>query len=342
MAEDLDNRKKRILQAIIEEYIETAEPVSSGNLVKELDCSSATIRNDMAELEHIGFLEKTHTSSGRVPSQKGYRYYVDQLIRDDNLTKQEIEIIKTRLETKVNGLEELAKIATTTLSEITHYTTLSVGPDMNKHTIIDIKFVLLGSRVLMAVILTDSGIIRESVIKFDEDLEQVQVDDLTYIFKNKLVGKPLEKLEGPIEDFIMAEVKTGINVIQKIIDEINKLLEHSKQQVYLEGAGKVTNMPEFKKVDVAKDFLNVLDAKDLVADILNTGIADNINVYIGSETEHEELKNFSIVTFNHLLEDKDIGTIGIIGPTRMDYSKVISVMKYISKKLNDDFKNGKI
>lgn len=143
MADDLDNRKKKILQAIVEEYIETAEPVSSGNLVKELDCSSATIRNEMAELEHIGFLEKTHTSSGRVPSQKGYRYYVDQLIRDDNLTKQEMEIIKTRLETKVNGLEELARIATTTLSEITHYTTVAVGPDMNKHTIVDIKFVLL-------------------------------------------------------------------------------------------------------------------------------------------------------------------------------------------------------
>ncbi len=143
MAEDLDHRKKRILQAIVEEYIETAEPVSSKNLVEELDCSSATIRNDMAELEHIGFLEKTHTSSGRIPSQKGYRYYVDQLIRDDNLTKQEMELIKTRLETKVNGLEELARIATNTLSEITHYTTVSVGPDVNKHTIIDIKFVLL-------------------------------------------------------------------------------------------------------------------------------------------------------------------------------------------------------
>lgn len=340
MAEDLDNRKKKILQAIVEEYIETAEPVSSGNLVKELDCSSATIRNEMAELEHTGFLEKTHTSSGRVPSQKGYRYYVDQLVRDDNLTKQEMEIIKQRLETKVNGLEDLAKIATTTLSEITHYTTVSVGPDMNHHTIIDIKFVLLGSRVLMAVILTDSGIIRESVIKFDEDLEQSQVDDLTYIFKNKLVGKPLEKFDGPIEDFIMAEVNTGINIIKKIIEEINKLLDESKQ-VYLEGAGKVVDMPEFKKVDIAKDFLNVLDAKDLVADILNTGIAENINVYIGEESEHEELKNFSIVTFNHLLEDKDIGTIGIIGPTRMNYSKVISVMKYISKKLNEDFKNGK-
>ena len=119
-------------------------------------------------------------------------------------------------------------------------------------------------------------------------------------------------------------------MVIKLIEEINKIILES-QQIFLDGANKVVDMPEFKKTDVAKDFLNVLDAKDLVADVLNTGIADNINIYIGEETEKEELKNFSIVTFNHLLEGKDIGTIGIIGPTRMDYSKVISVMKYISK-----------
>lgn len=341
MSEDLDKRKKKVLQAIIEEYIETAEPVSSNNLVKELECSSATIRNEMAELEKIGFIEKPHTSAGRIPSQKGYRYYVDELIRDDKLSKREMEIIKERLETKVNDLEDLTKIATTTLSEITHYTTITIGPDVNNHTIVDIKFVLLGSRVLMAVILTDSGIIRESIIKFDEDINQEQVDDLTRLFKNKLVGKPLEELNAPLEEFIMAEMKTGINIIKKVIEEINKIILES-HQIYLDGANKVVDMPEFKKVDVAKDFLNVLDAKDLVADVLNTGMAEDIKIYIGSETEKEELKNFSIVTFNHLLADKDIGTIGIIGPTRMDYSKVISVMKYISKKLNDDLKNGKI
>ena len=251
-----------------------------------------------------------------------------------------MELIKQRLETKVNELEDLTRIATTTLSEITHYTTIAIGPNVNKHTIIDIKFVLLGTRVLMAVILTDSGIIRESIIKFDEDISQEQVSDLTVIFKNKLVGKPLEKLEGPIEEYIMAEMKTGINIIQKIINEINKIIEESNR-VYLEGTNKVVDMPEFKKVDIAKDFLNVLDAKDLVADILNAGVASDINVYIGSESDKEELKNFSIVTFNHILEDKDIGTIGIIGPKRMDYSKVISVMKYISKKINEDFKKGK-
>ena len=337
MPESLDARKRKILQAIVEEYIETAEPVSSGSLVKnnDLRCSSATIRNEMADLEKSGFLEQPHTSSGRVPSEKGYRYYVDELLREDDLSRREMELIKQRLETKVNELEDLTRIATTTLSEITHYTTIAIGPNVNKHTIIDIKFVLLGTRVLMAVILTDSGIIRESIIKFDEDISQEQVSDLTVIFKNKLVGKPLEKLEGPIEEYIMAEMKTGINIIQKIINEINKIIEESNR-VYLEGTNKVVDMPEFKKVDIAKDFLNVLDAKDLVADILNAGVASDINVYIGSESDKEELKNFSIVTFNHILEDKDIGTIGIIGPKRMDYSKVISVMKYISKKLNGE------
>lgn len=340
MSTELDKRKKKILQAIIEEYIETAEPVSSNNLVEDLNCSSATIRNEMAELEKIGFLEKPHTSAGRVPSQKGYRYYVDELIRDDKISKKEMEIIRDRLETRVNDLEELTKIATTTLSEITHYTTIAIAPDVQNHTIIDIKFVLLGSRVLMAVILTDSGIIRESIIKFDEDITAEQVDDLTFLFKNKLVGKPLETMNAPLEEFIMKEMKTGINIIKKVIEEINKIILES-QKIYLDGANKVVDMPEFKKVDVAKDFLNVLDAKDLVADVLNTGIAEDINIYIGEETEKEELKNFSIVTFNHLVEGRDIGTIGIIGPTRMDYSKVISVMKYISKKLNDDFKKGK-
>ena len=340
MSDELDKRKKKILQAIIEEYIETAEPVSSNNLVDELNCSSATIRNEMAELEKIGLLEKPHTSAGRVPSQKGYRYYVDELIRDDKISKKEMEIIRDRLETRVNDLEELTKIATTTLSEITHYTTIAIAPDVQNHTIIDIKFVLLGSRVLMAVILTDSGIIRESIIKFDEDISAEQVDDLTFLFKNKLVGKPLETMNAPLEDFIMTEMKTGINIIKKVIEEINKIILES-QKIYLDGANKVVDMPEFKKIDVAKDFLNVLDAKDLVQDVLNTGIADDINIYIGEETEKEELKNFSIVTFNHLVEGRDIGTIGIIGPTRMDYSKVISVMKYISKKLNDDFKKGK-
>ncbi len=340
MVENLDNRKKRILQAIIEEYIDTAEPVSSGNLVKELNCSSATIRNEMAELEKIGYIEKPYTSAGRIPSQKGYRYYIDELLRDDKLTKKEMQYIKTKLETTVNELEDLTKIATTTLSELTHYTTIAIGPKIENHTILDVKFVLLGSRVMMAIILTDSGIIREAIIKFDEDVTEEQIRNLNTIFANHMVGRPIDQVGDNIEDFITAEMKNSISLIKKIIEEIDKLFREN-DELYLEGTNKSFDLPEFQKADLAKNFMNVLDAKDLVSEVLNTGIAEDINVYIGNELHDEKLKDFSVVTFNHLLGDKDIGTIGIIGPTRMDYSKVISIMKYISKKLREDYEDNK-
>lgn len=333
----LDDRKKKILQAIVEEYIDKAEPVSSGSLVKALNCSSATIRNEMSELEQAGYLDKPHTSAGRIPSQQGYRYYIDELLTEDKLTKKEIEYIKSKLETKVNELEDITKIATTTLSEVTHYTTIAVGPNVEEHTIMDIKFVLLGSNVLMAIILTESGIIREATIKFDEDITEEQVRNLNYIFANKLIGKSMDEINGSFEEYLGTELKAGIKVIRKIIDEINKVLKTTSNEVYLEGTNKSFDLPEFKKAEIAKDFMNALDAKDLVADVLNTGIAEDINVYIGDELSDEKLKNFSVITFNHILGDKDIGTIGIIGPKRMDYAKVISVMKYISKKLKEEY-----
>lgn len=337
----IDERKKRILQAIIEEYINTAEPVSSASILQNygLECSSATIRNEMAELEHIGYLDKPHTSAGRVPSAKGYRFYVDELLKDDNISLDEMRYIKTKLETKVNEIEDLTKIATNTLSEITHYTTLAIGPRASMHNIEDIKFVLLGNRVLMTVILTDAGAIKETIIKFNEDITQRQVENLNVIFNNKLHGVSLDKIDEPFEQYMMHEMTNEVNVIKPIIEQINKAINQNTD-IYLEGANKVFDFPEFKKIELAQNFLNVLDTKELVMDILNSGLAKDINVYIGDENESSQLKDFSIVTFKHNVAGKNLGTIGIIGPTRMDYSKVISVMKYISKKLNEELGNG--
>ena len=182
----LNDRKKQILQAVIEEYINTAEPVSSGTLVEKygLDFSSATIRNDMADLEKEGYLEKPHTSAGRIPSVKGYRFYVDELLNDENISIEEIQYIKENLETKVNEIEDLAKITTSTISEITHYTTVAIGPNSNNNLIKDIKFILLGERMLMAVILTENGAIKETIIKYDEDITANQVNDLNITFNN--------------------------------------------------------------------------------------------------------------------------------------------------------------
>ncbi len=333
----LNDRKKKVLQAIIEEYIATAEPVSSATILENynLDRSSATIRNDMAELEELGYIEKPHTSSGRIPSAKGYRFYVDELLNDEKISLDEIQYIKSKLETKVNEIEDLTKITTNTLSEITHYTTVAIGPDLSKNTITEVKFILLGSRILMAVVLTESGAIKETIIKYDDDISEAQVEGLNYIFNNRLKGKPLEKIDKPMEEYIISAMSDQADVIKPIIYQMNRSLEES-DQIYLEGANNVFDFPEFKKIDTARNFLSILDTKEQMMELLNTGLVEDINVYIGEENEKEELKDLSIITFKHTVAGKDMGTIGIIGPKRMDYSKVISIMKYINKKLNGE------
>ena len=335
---DLDERKKKVLQAIVEEYINTAEPVSSGSITKGhgLDYSSATIRNDMAQLESIGFLDKPHTSAGRVPSAEGYRYYVNELLKEDNLTLEEIKYIQNKLKIKVNEIEDLTKVATTTLSEITHYTTVAVGPKADKQIIEEIKFVSLGQRMLMVVIVTDTGLVKETIIKFDEDITESQVDTLNNLFNTRLRGKPLSKIDKPMAEYIFSEVHYSIGIMKAIIEQINRIVEEENNNIFLEGAKKSFDLPEFKSMKVAKNFVNLLDAKDEMVEIFNSGDAEDINVFIGDNDENSNLKDFSIITFKHTIGDKDLGTIGIIGPKRMDYAKVISVMKYISKKLNED------
>ena len=333
----MDERKKKILQAVIDEYVNTAEPVSSSALVEKynLKYSSATVRNELADLEKNGYLDKTHTSSGRVPSEKGYRFYVDELVKEDDISLEEMKYIQSKLDSKVNEIEDLAKIATTTLSEITHYTTVAIGPRTDTQIIEEIKFVLLGSRMLMVVIVTDSGLVKETIIKYDEDITQSQVETLNNLFNTKLKGKPLSKIDKPMEEYILSEITYSVNVIKPIIEQINHIVEEANK-IYLEGTKRSFDLPEFKSLELAKNFVNVLDEKELMLDILDSGVAKDINVYIGDENDKEELKDFSIVTFKHKVGDKDLGTIGIIGPKRMDYSKVISVMKYISKKINEN------
>ena len=333
----LDDRKRKVLQAIVEEYINTAEPVSSNALITKygLQCSSATIRNEMADLEKRGLLDKMHTSSGRIPSAKGYRYYVDELLKDDNISLEEVKYISDKLETKVNEIEDLTKITANTISEITHYTTVTIGPKASEQIITEIKFVLLGSRMLLAVIMTDIGMVKETIIKFDEDITEKQVETINYMFNNKLKNRPIGTIDKPLEEYLYQEMSDMVKVIKPIIEQIKKVL-FEDEEIHLQGTRRELDLPEFNSLQVAKNFMNILDEKELIADMLNSGFAKDINVYIGGEDENEELKDFSVVTFKHKIGNKDMGTIGIIGPKRMDYSKVISVMKYISKKLNQE------
>jgi len=242
-------------------------------------------------------------------------------------------------------MEELTKIATNTLSEITHYTTVAVGPKTETHTIIDIKFVLLGTRLLMAIILTDTGIVKESIIKFESDISELQVEKLNYIFNSKLKGKTLGEIDLPMQELIMSEMAYELQIIKPIIQELNKAIKDN-YEIYLEGRDKVFDFPEFNDLDTARKVLSILETKELVYSLFDSASNNTVDVYIGSENEYDELKNLSVIVFKNSLDDKDLGAIGIIGPTRMDYSKVISVMKYINAILHEKWKmldenNGK-
>ena len=330
----LDDRKKRILQAIVDEYVNTAEPVSSGAISKKkgLDFSSATIRNEMSELEKSGYLEKTHTSSGRIPSVKGYRLYVDELLKEDNISLEEIKYIKEKLQIKADQIEDLTKIASNTLSEITHYTTVAIGPKVTKQIIKEIKFVLLGSRMLMAVILTNTGMIKETIINFGEDIYEDQIETINLLFNSKLQGKPLETINEPLDEYIFTEMKSSASMIKTIIEQLNKVI-YEESKLYLEGTNKSFDLPELSKAETARNFINILENKSEVVDLLDNEISKDINVYFGDELDDENLKDFSIVTLKS--DEKDLGTIGIIGPKRMNYSKIISVMRYIQRLIDE-------
>ena len=338
----LDDRKKKILQAIVEEYIGSAEPVSSKTLVDDYDLnfSSATIRNEMAELEKIGYLDKPHTSSGRVPSAEGYRYYVNELISNNNISLKEIKYIKAQLETKINQIEDLTKITTSTISEITHYTSVGIAPRMENQEIKEIKFVLLGNNVLMAIIYTMQGLIKETIIRFDEEINEKQVELLTSMFNTKLAGKPLTEIAVPFEEYMFDQMENIVQVVKSIVEQLKRVLEEDSL-VFMEGTDKSFELPELQKIDTAKNFINLLDLaknnkmmkslqeKNEISEIND----EDINVYIGDDNDDNEYKDFSIVTLKNEVEGEDLGTIAVIGPKRMDYSKVISAMKYVKEEL---------
>ena len=243
-----------------------------------------------------------------------------------------IKYIKEKLQIKANQIEDLTKIASNTLSEITHYTTVAIGPKVTKQIIKEIKFVLLGSRMLMAVILTNTGMIKETIINFGEDIYEDQIETINLLFNSKLQGKPLEKINEPLDEYIFTEMKSSASMIKTIIEQLNKVI-YEESKLYLEGTNKSFDLPELSKTETARNFINILENKSEVVDLLDNEISKDINVYFGDELDDENLKDFSIVTLKS--DEKDLGTIGIIGPKRMNYSKIISVMRYIQRLIDE-------
>lgn len=338
----LDERKKRILEAVIEEYNLTAEPVGSTRIANSynLGLSSATIRNEMAELEELGYLDKPHTSAGRVPSGKGYRLYVDNIMKEKSLTIKEKTLIDKVISDDLNKFESLMKEASNVLSRLTNYASITIEPELDDCEVEEIKLVKIGQDRLMIVILANNGIIKESIIKYDEEIPEENIEIFNNYLNYKLQGMNFREIYENVGEYVGQELENINDKIIPLFAELNNLLINKNSKVHMEGATKLLELPELKKQDTLKNFLNIIETQDAIKEIARTGYDGNINVYIGSECAFEDLKDFTIITYKQSINDKDVGTIGLIGPTRMDYKTVIPMIKYIGDTIQEKMKQG--
>lgn len=347
---EIKDRQKEILKAIVEEYVNTALPVSSGEILKKynMNISSATIRNEMVELEKNGLIEKPYLSSGRVPSEIGYRYYVDNLIKTEELSYEEIEYIKKAVENKKHELETFSKTVMKTISELTHYTTLVLEPSGKDDTVSEIKFVPLKDNILMVVIITAFGVIKESIISLEENINIETLLNIENIFRKRMLGLKIKNLDDKITDEILKATKDGIEIAEKIIKAINISLA-KMQQVKVEGASKTFRLPEFREIEAAENFIDLLDDKEKLIEIFNKKQAkqnkesfENIEIIIGEENEEECMKDFSVVKLEIGEVGKPKEKIGIIGPKRMNYKKVLEILKSFGKIFNKEKENNNL
>jgi len=341
----LDDRKKRILRAIIDDYIDTAEPVGSRTIARkhELGLSSATIRNEMADLEEMGYLAQPHTSAGRIPSDKGYRLYVDELMKVRELTEEEAESIREAMEVRINELSQLIRQASAVMSRFTRYTSVAITPQAKKSILKAVQIVPISTGNALVIVVTNAGILRNSIVKVPENLLPDYLIKVSNVLNEKLTGLTIEKIGPKIIKEIEGEIalageplarETLMPILNGVKDCINQI---DSSEVYLEGATNIFNYPEFRDVIKAREFLNVLDEKEVLCKLLNSSAEnDGVSIQIGTENQIEEIKDCSLITATYSVGDEIVGSIGIIGPTRMEYSRVISSMNYIRKKINQE------
>jgi heat-inducible transcriptional repressor len=339
---ELDERKKLILKAIIDDYIVTAEPIGSRTIAKKgaLGISSATIRNEMADLEEMGYLEQPHTSAGRVPSVKGYRLYVDSLMDITSLTKDELEFIKEHLEGRIDKLADLIKQASSVISEITHYTTVATAPKISKSKIKNVQLLYMDPKRILMILVTNEGMVKHSTIHLKGIANPEDIERVSKILNKKLSGLTVEMLNIQLIQEIQGEFGVSKEFLLSVMVDIAKTIQHENSEnseIFLNGTSNIFKYQEFTDSDKAKAFFDFMQRNELINRImLPQNEKGMIDVKIGSEIKIDEVSEFSIVTTSYSLGDYMVGTIGVIGPKRMEYPKVISAMDYITKELNKE------
>lgn len=336
----MDERKRRILQAIIDDYIDTAEPIGSRTIARkhELGLSSATIRNEMADLEEMGYLAQPHTSAGRVPSDKGYRLYVDKLMQVKELNLDEIENIRSAMETHINELSQIIRQASAALSKFTRYTSMAMSPQAKCSTIKAVQVVPIERGKAMIIVVTNAGVVRNSLAKIPDTVSPAILIVISNVLNSILNGLSIKGVDANVIIKIQNEINISDELLMPILDGIGDCINQiDNPEVYIEGTTNIFNHPEFRDVVKARDFMNILDEKTNLYKLLFESIeSGGIIIRIGEENDMSEIKDCSLITASYNIGDTFTGTIGIIGPTRMEYPRVISSMKYVRRLINEE------
>ena len=338
----LDDRKARLLRAVVHEFIQTAEPVGSKALAERysLGISSATIRNELATLEEQGFLSHPHTSAGRVPTDQGYRHYVDSISGVGELARVQQDAVMRYLEGAA-GLEETLQRTSLLLASLTHYTAMVAPPALDRSRVRHVELVRLGSHVVMLVLIADTGRVEQRLVETDEEVGVEDLEDLRHRINDKLVGERLHRAElvlSGMEDSVPAEARWLFRVLADVIGQM--VSDRRTDRVWLGGQAHLSVPGAFEELETIHRVYQLLEQQVLVLRLLQASfrqggaISGAISVVIGSENKMEGMQACSLVTSTYPAGDT-IGTIGVLGPTRMDYLRAMAAVQAVASYLGD-------
>jgi heat-inducible transcriptional repressor len=347
---EMNERKIKILKAVIRNYLDTGEPVGSRTISKytDLNLSSATIRNEMSDLEEMGYIIQPYTSAGRIPSDAGYRFYIDDMmkekqqeldIREEELNKKEELLIE-----KVDRVEELLQNVAKTLAVNTNYATMVAAPAKSGRTIKFIQISQLEKGKILAVLVLEGNTIKNTIIENDTPLDTEACLKLNILLNTSVNGLTLEEINLAIISKMTSQAGEYGMLIRDILDAVAVTASSGDDlQIYTSGAMNILKYPELSDNSKASELIYTLEEKKTLTNLINDSLDEDndgdIKVYIGEETPVDSMKDCSVVTATYELKDGAKGTIGIIGPKRMDYEKVVRTMKNIKTQLDDAFKN---
>ena len=338
----LSERKKKILRAVVESYVQTAEPVGSKAILElaDLNVSSATIRNELADLTEQGYLEQPHTSAGRIPSPKGYRLYVNELMEDQRLSLEETRQINEALHLKMQELDKVIDQAGRMVSQLTNYPAFAVAGNPRRVTIRRFDLILVDANSFIVVVMTDGNVVKNKLIHLPAELSEPQLQLLTALLNTSFTGKTVDELTPELMRVAEHAAGSSYGLISLVVSFAMEVLDEMENgAVYTAGASHILDHPEYQDVGKAQKLMTYLsEDQSLIQSLaLPTMGDDNTKILIGPENVAEELKDTSVVLASYDIGDGMKGVIGVVGPTRMDYGKVAAKLSYVADGLSKLF-----